>query len=115
MNCMNPRVLRTSSEEVTFVNRDGATHNLFGSGWMVEELRQDDSVVRRFTEGTHVYSCTLHPGMVGAVVVGDGVAETPLRVAASRPKPSKPDRLPLGLAVGALAGALAATVVRRVH
>ncbi len=114
MNCMTPRVLHSSTGRITFVNKDSVMHNLVGESWGVDELRKDASYVHDFSPGTHAYSCTLHPGMVGAVVIGDGVgavtpvanlASTPTAASASAPS----DRLPLGLALGALAG-IAATI-----
>lgn len=72
--CMRPAVLRVApGDTVTFTNRDPAGHNLFGSGIFVGELLPQASVAYRFDDaGTFAYACTLHPGMVGAVVVGDG-------------------------------------------
>jgi hypothetical protein len=117
MNCMTPRVLHSSTGKITFVNNDQVTHNLVGDNWGVDELRTKQSFVHDFATGTHAYSCTLHPGMVGAIVVGDGVGTvTPVaklastRTAASTP--ASPDRLPLGLAVGAVLG-IAATLGAR--
>jgi plastocyanin len=61
-------------QELAFVNRDGYVHNIMGLGarWgEFEGLNQGET--RRFTfgeAGIYPYACTLHPGMVGAVVVG---------------------------------------------
>ncbi len=123
MNCMNPKVLRTASAgPITFVNRDEITHNLFGDGWSVDELRAGKSFTREFVAGTHLYSCTLHPGMLGVIVVGDGVGGatpvadvTPVRAAASTSADSDPDRLPLGLALGAVLGVAATLGALRVR
>lgn len=76
--CFTPTVLHvTRGTEVTFVNRDrGMTHNVVGVGatWgKFEELAYGDAVSYRFdANGVYLYSCLLHEGMVGAVVVGDG-------------------------------------------
>jgi hypothetical protein len=41
---------------------------------MFEDMDQGDSFRARFADpGIYPYSCTYHPGMTGAVVVGDGV------------------------------------------
>jgi plastocyanin len=72
--CMSPTVLRVEpGTDVTFVNRDEMTHNLFGAGLSVSELTFGQSASLRYEEpGTYPFACTLHVGMVGAVVVGDG-------------------------------------------
>lgn len=63
--------------QVTWMNEDLAPHTVtgfsFGSG---AELLRGDTVAYRFDEeGVYPYSCTLHPGMNGAIVVGDGVGK----------------------------------------
>lgn len=124
MNCMDPRVAHASVGKVTFTNRDAVTHNVIGDGWGVDELAAGDSFAHDFVPGTHVYSCTLHPGMIGVVVAAAGVGTpagsvddaTPVRSAAStstQPTDSGDDRLPLGLAIGAVAGGAATIAVRR--
>jgi plastocyanin len=72
--CMTPTVLRTDpGTEVTFVNRDEMTHNLYGIGLAVSALEHGQSATVRYDRpGTYPFACTIHPGMVGAVVVGDG-------------------------------------------
>jgi plastocyanin len=65
--------------EVTFLNTAGFDHVVLGRGqtWgRGDNLRPGESLVQRFGEaGVFPYSCPLHPGMVGAIVVGD--ANTP--------------------------------------
>ena len=72
--CMSTSVLRVDpGTVVTFTNLDPAPHNVVGSGMFVDELQTGESAAFRFDDaGTFAYACTLHPGMVGAVVVGDG-------------------------------------------
>jgi hypothetical protein len=58
---------------VTVTNDDAMVHNLFGAGgWLHGDLGRGESTSHTFREpGTFAYACTLHPGMVGAVVVED--------------------------------------------
>jgi plastocyanin len=113
MNCMTPRVLHApAGTTIRFVNNDPVTHNLVGDNWGVDELRPGKEYAHDFPPGVHAYSCTIHPGMVGAIVVGD-LDGTPVALAASTPaQTSDSDRLPLGVALGAVVG-IAATVVSR--
>src|SRR5690606_28103368 len=69
--------------EVTFRNLDAAPHTVTGesAAWgSTKQLAQGDSLSHTFEEaGVYPYSCILHPGMVGAVVVGGNklVADEP--------------------------------------
>lgn len=60
--------------QVAFENRDPFTHNVIGFGAIWGDIEGfDGGETRRFTfreTGVFPYACTLHPGMVGAVVVG---------------------------------------------
>jgi plastocyanin len=74
--CFSPTVLRVAGgDTVTWVNRDSFTHNVYSTalpGFGTENLEYNDSASITFTDaGVFPYVCTLHPGMVGAVVVGD--------------------------------------------
>ena len=74
-NCFGPTVLRVEAgSEVTFVNRDEVAHRLDGVGWASESpLAPGARTTHRFDQpGTYPYTCILHIGMSGAVVVGDG-------------------------------------------
>jgi plastocyanin len=76
-NCFAATVTRVDEgATVTFTNEDEIAHNVTGAGytWGGEKtLHLGDSVQHTFDEnGVYVYSCLLHPGMVGAIVVGDG-------------------------------------------
>jgi len=73
--CFGPTVANVEvGQEVAFINKDPLKHNILGLGgrWGdYEEINQGE--VRRFTfaePGIYPYACYLHPGMVGAVVVG---------------------------------------------
>jgi plastocyanin len=77
-SCFTPTILRIDpGEEVTFTNSDSTVHmlggvnNIFGN--LHNELTVGDSVRYTFRdEGVFPYLCILHPGMAGAIVVGDG-------------------------------------------
>jgi plastocyanin len=115
---------------VTFVNMDdGITHNVGGNQWgHFDDLYPGDAFTVSFDQaGTYPYACTYHPGMTGAIVVGDGkgagagetisvepLAQAPAAVA---PVASGSGGVPLiGLiaigVVGAALGAAAASTLR---
>jgi plastocyanin len=77
--CMTPTVLRTAvGSTVTFVNRDSFAHNVNGHAFFENLPAEGDAATLRFTEaGIYAFSCSLHPGMTGAVVVGDAAAAAP--------------------------------------
>ena len=62
-------------QELAFVNRDDVGHNVVGLGARWGDLEgMGQGETRRFTfgkTGIFPYACTFHPGMVGAVVVGN--------------------------------------------
>lgn len=75
--CFGPTVVHVEpGAEITWVNRDPAAHQVIGVGgaWgSFRELAPGSRVAFRFDgNGVYLYSCMIHPGMVGAVVVGDG-------------------------------------------
>ena len=76
--CFSPTVIRVATgDTVTFTNKDKMVHAVGGAvgsfGDAHAEIRWGESVSYRFDEeGTFPYVCIFHPGMVGAVVVGDG-------------------------------------------
>ena len=59
---------------VTFVNMDEFVHNVGGNEWgHFEDLHGGDAFTVSFDEaGTYPFACSYHPGMTGAIVVGDG-------------------------------------------
>jgi plastocyanin len=75
--CFSPTILRVSTgEAVTFTNVDPVQHSVLGANatWGDYAGFKKKSVTYRFSEpGVYPYVCTYHLGMVGAVVVGDGV------------------------------------------
>lgn len=75
--CFSPTILRVSTgDAVTFTNIDPVPHSVLGANatWGDYSGLKKKSVTYRFSEpGVYPYVCTYHLGMVGAVVVGDGV------------------------------------------
>jgi plastocyanin len=74
--CFGPTVLRVApGTKVTWINKDFDVHNVTGFGyrWGTQgDLRQGDRFATTFSSrGVFPYTCYLHPGMNGAVVVGD--------------------------------------------
>jgi plastocyanin len=79
-NCFLPGVLTVDpGTTVRFANQDDIAHVVLGTGWgSGEALPPGDAVKHRFAQpGTFAYSCYLHPGMNGAIVVGQ-VAAAPV-------------------------------------
>ena len=75
--CFGPTILRVpEGETVTWVNRDDFPHVVLGANaaWgAYGKLRGGGEVSYRFVNpGVYPYVCTYHPGMIGAVVVGNG-------------------------------------------
>jgi plastocyanin len=61
--------------EVTFLNADEVPHNVVGlaGGWGTQaDIAMGDRFSMNFTAaGIYPYECSLHPGMIGAIAVGD--------------------------------------------
>lgn len=75
--CFYPTVARVEpGAEVTWFNGDHVVHMVSGLGWGAPgEVDLNGRTSFTFDEpGVFPYSCPIHPGMIGAVVVGDGVA-----------------------------------------
>jgi plastocyanin len=76
--CFDATVLYVEpGTEVTWTNLDSTTHDVVGVGdtWGdpgLSLLTGDDVSYRFDADGVYPYACWLHPGMVGAIVVGDG-------------------------------------------
>jgi hypothetical protein len=75
--CFGPTILRVpEGETVTWVNRDDFPHVVLGANaaWGgYGKVRGGGEVSYRFVNsGVYPYVCTYHPGMIGAVVVGNG-------------------------------------------
>ena len=118
--CLSTSVLRVEpGSTVTFTNRDPVPHNVVGSGMFVDELSQGEAAAYRFDDpGTFAFACTLHRGMVGAIVVGDGrrVAPAtlpilPVKVEAVPAPPTTLAALPLGATSAVTDGAPALPLI----
>ena len=114
---------------VTFVNMDEFVHNVGGNQWgHFDDLHEADTFRVSFDEaGTYPFACSYHPGMTGAIVVGDGKAaggSAAITVEPFEPAPTTVTRvvtrsegLPAGFlllagALGALLGAGLASLGR---
>ncbi len=87
-NCMVPTVLRVAAgDAVTFTNKDEIDHTVTGAGvrsgngtsfGSFEPISQGGTLSHNFeARGVYVYYCAYHPGMVGAIVVGEGSGTAP--------------------------------------
>jgi len=133
-----PTVTRVAvGSEVTFFNGPNFSHLITGAnqewGSPDVELQPGTSISYTFDRaGIYPYACVLHPGMSGAIIVGDPAAETATSGAtnvssggssAEEPSATNPagqgaglDRLllvGLGIGAGLAAGAAAAWLVFR--
>jgi plastocyanin len=77
--CFTPTVIRIQpGQKVTWANHDTMPHTVTGAGYLwgsTNELGMGRAISFRFaSSGVYPYFCMLHPGMVGAVVVGDGTS-----------------------------------------
>jgi plastocyanin len=117
--CFSPVVLRVQpGETVTFVNHDGLDHMVTGAAMAwgdFTQIRAGESLKNRFmAPGIYPYTCKLHYGMTGAIVVGDGMAPGTTTVAnlrggnvaatasANQPAPGSTPWPALALATGLL-------------
>ena len=125
--------------EVRFLNTSNGEHVVLGRNgtWGSQVLQPGMEYSEAFiSAGTYPFACPLHPGMVGAIVVGDGIAAeaatargTTASIAPAAPAgmASTPataaeggtDLVPIlvagmaGLVAGAIGGALAAVAAAR--
>jgi plastocyanin len=111
-------------QPVTFENADlGVTHNVGGNQWgHFEDMIEGDAFTVTFDgAGIYPFACNYHPGMTGAIVVGDGKGTGGnITVEAAQPAPeavaptaADPDGIPIGVvaSVGLLGLALGAGIV----
>lgn len=75
-NCFVPTIARVDpGTKVRFINKDSIAHTVTGAVYIFGSLDDFSTGERSFRfdeEGIYPYVCILHPGMAGAVVVGDG-------------------------------------------
>jgi plastocyanin len=118
-NCFSPTVLRVEpGTEVTWVNKDPAPHTVTGAagawGSGHKEIASGTRAAFRFDDpGVYTYTCLLHPGMAGTVVVGDGIGRgaavesidvEPVSASADRPASSAVRPVEQASSTGAWAG-----------
>ena len=77
--CFSPTVIRIQpGQRVTWTNQDSMVHTVTGAAYRwgsTNELGTHQTISFRFAaSGVFPYFCLIHPGMVGAVVVGDGTS-----------------------------------------
>jgi plastocyanin len=133
-NCFGPTVARIEAgNTVRFVNADTETHAVGGANGTFGDphagILPGDEVSFTFErEGVYPYVCILHPGMTGAIFVGDGggkVSSAAGIASASSNDPSQSkgtnptsdssdERIPVGLlvSVAALAFVSAGVLIR---
>jgi len=73
--CFTPSLLTVDAgATVTFVNHDPIAHNVGGQLWgHFDDLEPNQRFQATFDQdGIYPFACTLHPGMTGAIIVGDG-------------------------------------------
>jgi plastocyanin len=76
--CFGPTILRVRpGDTVTWSNQDSFRHTVLGANgaWGgFDALRRDggEASYRFVGSGVYPYVCTYHPGMIGAIVVGNG-------------------------------------------
>jgi plastocyanin len=76
--CYSPTVLRVpAGGKVTFVNGDNVAHPTVGRGsdWFADVAAAGRATVRFDEAGVYPYFCHEHLGMIGVVVVGDGLGK----------------------------------------
>jgi plastocyanin len=93
--CYSPTVLRVpAGGQVTFVNGDNVAHPTVGRGsdWFADVAAAGRATVRFDEAGVYPYFCHEHLGMIGVVVVGDGLgkAAAAAPVAVADPPASPP-------------------------
>jgi plastocyanin len=100
--CFTPSLLRVAEgSTVTFTNDDPFVHNVSGSLWgHYDDLRPNTTFSATFDRaGIYPYACTIHPGMTGVIVVGDGTGSGNGAVVTSDPAsgsgPTTADTVPV--------------------
>jgi plastocyanin len=124
-----PTITRVpAGTEVRWLNKSGQIHDVTGHRfeWGSDALVDGASFAHRFAStGIYAYSCSLHPGMAGIVVVGSPAVavEDAAQVAAVEPTATSPTSsdttvpivavAAISLLAGAALGALGARAITR--
>ncbi len=121
--CFTPTTLFAEpGETITFVSRDEPVHNITANGWgHFDDLHEGERYTTSFkTDGIYAYACSYHPGMSGAIVIGEGAVGSDIA-----PQPVTASTVPtstesgwiaagaIGLLIGAAAGAGLSNARRR--
>ena len=90
-----PAIVRAAAgARITWTNGDSFGHTVTGANELwgtTDALESGESVSHRFEKpGIYPYYCAYHPGMVGAVVVGDGDAASGAAGTAAAPTSGPP-------------------------
>ena len=107
--CFTPTVLHVEpGTEVEFVNRDSLPHVVVGVGWGDwTKLGTGDTTSHRFDHaGAYPYTCNLHAGMNGVVIVGDESPLTTEPISTTREDPSSISPALFALAIAAVVAAV---------
>jgi len=110
--CFTPTILHIDpGQSVTWTNTDPLAHNITANSWgYFDDLLEGDSFTATFGDsGVYPYACTYHPGMTGAVVVGDGLGAGSGQTVAVGAEPVQSPAAPAEVAV-ASAGSGAGSV-----
>jgi plastocyanin len=73
--CFTPTILHVRpGNTVTWINDDPFVHNVTANGWgHFDDLQPLERYAATFdVAGLYPFSCTIHPGMSGVIVVGSG-------------------------------------------
>ncbi len=115
-----PTILRIQpGDTVTWTNQDPFDHLVTGVGWGDgTRLLQGQSFKHAFTlPGIYPYTCSLHSGMSGAVVVGDTAAARVVAAPVAAKQPAGPaggnQGVALALGLSLLAGLAGFAIGRR--
>ncbi len=114
--CFTPTILHVDpGQPVTWINTDPFVHNVTANSWgHFDDLLAGDSFTATFQDaGVYPYACTYHPGMSGAVVVGDGMGagsgQTVLAGGNAVPSPGAPAKAEVA-STGSGAGSVGAWI-----
>ena len=104
--CFTPTVIRIDpGQRVTWTNQDNTAHTVTGAAFQwgtTDQLGFHQTISLRFADsGVFPYFCIIHPGMVGAVVVGDGTssatATQDIVPVVGTPAPKPPPQAPVAV------------------